>query len=216
MIMLDNVCFAYRGSKPVLNEVNTRFFSGDRVGIYAESGQGKTTLARLLNGFLTPSSGFVHCNGSVSWILGDTSFFHRELSVYDNLVLLCEILNRDLETVLLWVNTFAQLQDFQNKPLKGLTPQQKALLGYSISLAVKYNWYIADEKLTVGGRELLPICEAALEQQLSDSGLIFFSKNSKQLRTHCNRFFILKNTKLIECESAEMAEAISKQWPKKN
>lgn len=52
-----------RGASPVLEGVNFTLRSGERVGLSAPSGRGKTTLCKLLAGWEEPSSGQVLLDG---------------------------------------------------------------------------------------------------------------------------------------------------------
>ncbi len=47
------------GGRPILRDVNTTIFRGDKVGILGPNGAGKTTLLRILLGELTPDSGTI-------------------------------------------------------------------------------------------------------------------------------------------------------------
>lgn len=60
-----NVTFYYRGRKksPVLKDYNIAVRPGERVGLMAPSGRGKTTLCRLLAGYERPRSGEVVLDG---------------------------------------------------------------------------------------------------------------------------------------------------------
>lgn len=60
-----NLTFRYprRGASPVLEGVNLTLRSGERVGLSAPSGRGKTTLCKLLAGWEEPSSGQVLLDG---------------------------------------------------------------------------------------------------------------------------------------------------------
>ncbi|WP_255467460.1 ABC transporter ATP-binding protein [Raoultibacter phocaeensis] len=53
------VTYAYGKGKPVLDGVSLRVESGERVALSAPSGTGKTTLARILSGYLAPDAGEV-------------------------------------------------------------------------------------------------------------------------------------------------------------
>lgn len=61
----QNLTFRYprRGASPVLEGVNFTLRSGERVGLSAPSGRGKTTLCKLLAGWEEPSSGQVLLDG---------------------------------------------------------------------------------------------------------------------------------------------------------
>lgn len=61
-VYLENVGVCY-GSHQVLQGVNLRVSSGERVAIVGDSGQGKTTLLNVMKGFLTPSEGRVEVAG---------------------------------------------------------------------------------------------------------------------------------------------------------
>lgn len=58
-----DVSFSYGKGAPVLAGVSLRVESGERVALAAPSGTGKTTLARLLAGYLFPDKGTVLLDG---------------------------------------------------------------------------------------------------------------------------------------------------------
>lgn len=58
-----NLCFTYPCGRNVLQNLSLRIESGERVGIFAPSGRGKTTLCKLLAGYETPQSGQVLLDG---------------------------------------------------------------------------------------------------------------------------------------------------------
>jgi len=61
---LKNVTFTYPGRRePVLRDVNLRVFPGEVLGIAGGTGAGKTTLARIMAGLLTPDAGNVYYGG---------------------------------------------------------------------------------------------------------------------------------------------------------
>lgn len=55
-VRLQDVSFAY-GSSPVIKHVSLDVQSGELVALVGQSGCGKTTLLKLIGGYLTPSSG---------------------------------------------------------------------------------------------------------------------------------------------------------------
>ena len=60
----ENVTFRYdRRSAPVLEHMNFSVRSGERVGVFAPSGYGKSTLAMLLAGFYHPTEGKILLDG---------------------------------------------------------------------------------------------------------------------------------------------------------
>ena len=69
MLSLDNVGFAYRRGKPVLEDISARLQTGRIYGLLGRNGEGKSTLLKLLQGFLRPQNGKI-CyeeSGLESW-----------------------------------------------------------------------------------------------------------------------------------------------------
>ncbi len=62
VISFQNMSFSY-GSTPVLQDVNFEVLQGDFIGIFGPNGGGKTTLFKLIMGFLSPSKGEVFVFG---------------------------------------------------------------------------------------------------------------------------------------------------------
>ncbi len=59
-IVLDNVCFAYQGSKQeILHNFSMSIHKGERVAITGKSGSGKTTILKLITGMVEPTCGRV-------------------------------------------------------------------------------------------------------------------------------------------------------------
>ena len=62
-LVARDVTFAYPGSAPLYRDFDLAVEAGERVALEAPSGAGKTTLCRLLAGYLRPSAGQVLVDG---------------------------------------------------------------------------------------------------------------------------------------------------------
>lgn len=62
VVALHQLGFAYE-DLPILQEGNARIFKGECIGIMGPNGGGKTTLLKLLMGFLTPTQGTIQIFG---------------------------------------------------------------------------------------------------------------------------------------------------------
>ena len=58
LIELNNISYKY-GNKLILNKVNLKINSGDKIALLGKSGSGKTTLISILNGTTKPTQGKV-------------------------------------------------------------------------------------------------------------------------------------------------------------
>lgn len=63
VVELKDVCFSYDGDRPVLNAVSLRVNAGERVAIAGRSGNGKSTIARLVARLYDARSGTILIEG---------------------------------------------------------------------------------------------------------------------------------------------------------
>jgi ABC-type multidrug transport system fused ATPase/permease subunit len=84
-VELDKVSFGYGEAANVLTDIDLTVRKGERVCVVGPSGAGKTTLALLLAGVLTPRSGVVRVTGRTALVAQEDHVFHG--TVRDNLTL---------------------------------------------------------------------------------------------------------------------------------
>jgi ABC-type multidrug transport system fused ATPase/permease subunit len=58
----DNVSYYYESSKYILKNINLDIYKGDVIGVYGNSGSGKTTFINLILNLISPKEGFLHRN----------------------------------------------------------------------------------------------------------------------------------------------------------
>lgn len=63
LIEICDLSFFYYKNRIILKKINLQIKKGEFIGIFGESGSGKTTFVDLLSGFLEPCSGKILCDG---------------------------------------------------------------------------------------------------------------------------------------------------------
>ena len=63
LLECKNLCKSY-GDKKILKDVNLKIPKGKIIGLLGKNGTGKTTLIKLINGLLTPTSGNIYIKGN--------------------------------------------------------------------------------------------------------------------------------------------------------
>lgn len=61
MIEIKDVCYSYTGVK-ALNNINLHIAKGEAIALMGPNGSGKSTLLKLINGIISPDSGFYKFN----------------------------------------------------------------------------------------------------------------------------------------------------------
>jgi cobalt/nickel transport system ATP-binding protein len=65
IIKMRGICFAYSEASPILKDLDFDFFAGDKIGIIAPNGCGKTTLFHLIMGLIKPVYGTIEIFGAL-------------------------------------------------------------------------------------------------------------------------------------------------------
>ena len=73
LIKLEGVSFNYPGDPPVLNQLDFQFRRGNRLGLIAPNGSGKTTFLHIIMGLLKPISGQLEIFGK--FVKEDKDFY---------------------------------------------------------------------------------------------------------------------------------------------
>ena len=210
MIALDNVSILKPGvfdRDPILVAATATFGSHARVGILATPGTGKSSLARVLAGVDAPDAGTVHSEGRVSWPIGFAGFLHPKLTVGDNLKIFSRMTGVHDAAVAEFCDEFCGIAGLGERVMENLTPTQRALLAYACAVSVPGPaMWIADEVISVGEPQERERCNKVLEERLNDGGLVFMSRNVRQLKQYCDRFYVVINQQLVPCEDLDVAK----------
>lgn len=210
MIQLENVTLLKPGfarRSPILRDTTTVFKSGERIGILASPGSGKSSIARLLAGIDQPDFGKVRHSGRVSWPIGFAGFLHPELTVSENIRMLARLVGVPTSQIEAFCCDTFGFANLDRTVMKNLSPTQRALLSYACAMSVDApaTW-IADETITVGEPRDRKICDQILADRLDKGGLIFLSRNARQLALYCDRFLVLLNHRLVPCDDLKIAQ----------
>lgn len=219
MIYLQDVSYEIkrpRKSLKILSNINLKVSRNEKVGIIANPGSGKSTLAKLLSGIEEPSSGLIASNSSTSWPIGFAGFFHPDLTAYDNIKLIARLSGSDPDRMITYCQEIGGLKSEMNSLVKKFSPTSRAILAYCCSIAVKRDIFIADDVISVGGKEVRARCETLMNELLKHTGLIFLSKNILQLNKFCDKFYALINGELIPCNTPEVGLKAIELWDRKS
>lgn len=210
MITLQDVSLLTPGflqRDPILLHADVTFATGERVGILAKPGTGKSSIARMLSGVEEPDGGTITRRGRVSWPIGFAGFLHPFLTVGENIDYFARLVGIDPEETASFCVDFCGTAGLLDLPMQNVSPTQRALLSYACAMAVDYpTTWIADEVITVGEPHDRDRCEKILASRLETGGLIFLSRNIRQLKQYCERFYVLLNCQLVPCDDLVAAQ----------
>ncbi|ACG72629.1 ABC transporter-related protein [Anaeromyxobacter sp. K] len=183
---------------------------GEAVGLVGANGSGKSTLLKLAAGVLRPTEGRVRVEGRVAPIIELAAGFDPELSGRDNVFLNGALMGRarrDMARRLERIFAFAELEGFEDVPVKNYSSGMYARLGFAIAVDVEPEILVVDEVLAVGDERFQARCLERIRALLAGGTTLFLvSHQMDQVAEVCRRVLLLHRGGV--CHDGAPADAI--------
>lgn len=167
--------------KEVLKGVNLAISEGEKIGIIGANGSGKSTLLKVISGILQPTSGKVRVLGSIAPLIELGAGFEPELSVADNIIIYGVLLGfsrQAMKSRIRDILEFAELQEYERVPVKGLSSGMTARLAFAIATDVHPDILIIDEVLSVGDEKFKQKSKQKMNELWSDNTTVLVVSHS--------------------------------------
>ncbi len=190
MIELKNVTKYFRtnvGKKYILKDVTLTLPDGN-IGILGRNGAGKSTLMRMLGKIEFPNEGSIYSDNSFSWPLGLGGGFVGSMTGRANVKFVCNLYGKSQEErkkIIEYVQTFSELGDYFDMPIKTYSSGMKGRLGFGLSLSFDFDYMIIDETLSVGDARFKTKAKEALKKKIETCHVILVSHDMKTLSEMC-------------------------------
>ena len=203
LLKAENINFKYRGDKYILNDINLSVDSGEIVGIVAPSGFGKTTLAKILAGYIKPDKGRVILEGcdkiKNAFNPVQLIFQHPEKSVNPKWKIR-KILNEAYEPSDEMIEAMGIKKEWLNRWPSELSGGELQRFCVLRALSPETKFLIADEMTTM----LDAITQAQIWNVVIDYckknsiGLIVISHDKDLVNIVCDRVINLENSREVD------------------
>ena len=199
MIEFEHVHKSYptrSGRKVVLDDLNMAFDTRKNIGILGLNGAGKSTLLRLISGVELPERGHIRRGASISFPLGYVACFAGNMSGRENAAFLARVYGYDVQEVVGFVESFAELGEYFDEPVRNYSSGMSSRLGFGASIALEFDVYLIDEGFSAGDARFTARCQAAFKERLINSRVIMVSHATEMLLTYCEVGAILHQGRL--------------------
>jgi capsular polysaccharide transport system ATP-binding protein len=196
MIRLENVSksFHLRGSvRSIARNISITFPRDKSVGLLGRNGAGKSSLLRMISGAMSPDSGRIVVEGSLSWPVGFSGSFHRDLTGAQNTRFLARVYGVDTDELQDFVLDFSELGKQFYQPIHTYSSGMKSRLSFGISMGIHFDMYLVDEVTAVGDASFQAKSEAVFADRMQSSGSIFISHSLPSIRRVCSAVATLEN-----------------------
>ena len=138
-----------------LNGLSFSVEKGQTVGIIGTNGSGKSTILKIITGVLSPTTGEVTVNGTVSALLELGAGFNMDYTGIENIYMNGSMMGfsrKEMDARLQDILDFADIGDFVNQPVKTYSSGMFVRLAFALAINVEPEILIVDEALSVGQR----------------------------------------------------------------
>lgn len=211
MITLENVSKSYRtahGRHRVFDGVTCQFPKGRNVGILGLNGAGKSTLLRIICQVEPPDSGSIRCEGTVSWPIAFTGAFPGALTGRENARFVSRLYGAPPGQVEAQTEDFAELGEYFDEPVRTYSSGMRGRLGFAVSIAVEFDYYLVDEATSVGDWRFTTKCMNAFRNRLQRSSIIMVSHSDDAVRRACDMGAVLTDGTLTVYDDIREAIAV--------
>ncbi len=222
MISIEDVHFSYKGeSEEILKGVSLEIQSGQRVVIVGASGSGKTTILRLLAGFIAPVKGLIKfdelivAKDSKSYLppyKRDISMVFQDLALWPHMnveeniafgLKMKDIPKNKIEDEVENYLYMVDLQNYNYKRIENLSGGEQQRVALARALIVKPKIVLMDEPLSSLDEDLnvqLRKKIVSLQKKLGFS-LLYVTHNKEEAKEIGERIILMKDG--VICEKVE-------------
>lgn len=208
MIYLDNLTkyFPTRGGyKTIVENLTATFPTGASVALLGRNGAGKSTLLKLIAGTIRPTSGQVLSTGTISYPVGFAGSFHQDLTGAQNTRFVARLYGVDTDTLIDFVEDFAELGEHFRMPLRTYSSGMKSRLSFGVSMGIQFDTYLVDEVTSVGDGAFRHKSVQVFDKRMETSGAIVVTHSPPMVKRMCNMAAVLEHGTLHFYEDVDAA-----------
>ncbi|WP_145550083.1 ABC transporter ATP-binding protein [Yersinia intermedia] len=217
MIRIENLTKSYRtpaGRHYVFKNLHVEFPANKSVALIGRNGSGKSTLLRVIGGIDRPDSGKIITDKTISWPVGLAGGFQGSLTGRENVKFVARLYatDRELREKVAFVEEFAELGKYFDMPIKTYSSGMKSRLGFGLSMAFKFDYYLVDEVTAVGDARFKQKCAQLFKSRHQESSFLMVSHSLGSLKEFCDAaLFIGRDNQVKYFESVDEAIAVYKK-----
>ena len=206
LLTLHQVSMHFRSKEgqrhTVFDGIDLSLNAGECLAVVGRNGSGKSTLLRVMARILAPTV------GSVDWAPGVTASllslglgFNSDLSGRENAFLSCLLMGlskKDAAQSLDNIESFCEIGDFFDKPVRSYSTGMRARLGFGTALMNRSSVILIDETLSVGDAFFREKARSALQQEfLENRAVVLVSHAEPQIKQLSSRVALLEKGKIL-------------------
>lgn len=178
-----------------LNNISFEVKKGETVGIIGTNGSGKSTILKIITGVLTPTTGEVQVEGTISALLELGAGFNMDYTGIENIYMngtMMGFSRKEMEDKLQDILDFADIGDFVYQPVKTYSSGMFVRLAFALAINVEPEILIVDEALSVGDVFFQSKCYRRMEEiRQKGTTILMVTHDMGSIIKYCDRVVLL-------------------------
>ncbi|AIR91634.1 ABC transporter ATP-binding protein [Pseudomonas cremoricolorata] len=209
MFELRNVTKSYltpKGRRFIFRNLSLSIPPGKNIGLIGRNGAGKSTLMNLLGGADVPDSGVIATDRSISWPVGLSGGFQGSMTGRDNVKFVCRVYGatgEDMREKVRYVQEFAEIGDWIDEPIKTYSSGMRSRVGFGLSMAFDFDYYLIDEVMSVGDAQFRRKCNEVFQEKMKKSNIVLVSHNMPEIKKLCDIVLLVKDGQILKFDDVE-------------
>ena len=208
MIQFDGLTKGYwvhNRFQVVIDRLSLTLPTGRSLALLGGNGAGKSTLLQLIARTMKPDAGDVWSDGSISWPVGFSGSFNRDLTGAQNTRFLARVYGVDTDELSDFVQDFAEIGHHFHMPFRTYSSGMRSRLTFGISMGIPFDTYLVDEVTAVGDQRFRRKSRAVFADRMQHSSAIMVNHSMSQLRQFCNAGIVLEHGRMQYFDDLEEA-----------
>lgn len=213
MIRIENLTKSYytpEGRHYVLKNLSVELPSNKSIALIGRNGAGKSTLLRMIGGADRPDSGKIITNCRISWPVGLSGGFQGSLTGRENVKFVARLYAKkdELKEKVRFVDEFSELGNYFDMPIKTYSSGMRSRLGFGLSMAFDFDYYLVDEVTAVGDARFKKKCEDLFKEKHKTSNFLMVSHSFNSLKKYCESALLINRDRSVSYYE-DIADAIA-------
>lgn len=189
-----------------LSNISFSVEKGQTIGIIGTNGSGKSTILKIITGVLTPTSGQVMVDGTVSALLELGAGFNMDYTGIENIYMngtMMGFSRKEMEAKLQDILDFADIGDFVYQPVKTYSSGMFVRLAFALAINVEPEILIVDEALSVGDVFFQSKCYRRMDEiRKNGTTIVMVTHDMGSIIKYCDKVILLNKGEFIAEGSA--------------
>lgn len=174
---------------------------GQTVGIIGTNGSGKSTILKIITGVLSPTTGTVEVDGTISALLELGAGFNSEYTGIENIYMngtMMGFTRAEMDAKMADILAFADIGDFVNQPVKTYSSGMFVRLAFALAINVEPEILIVDEALSVGDVFFQSKCYSRMEEMMKNgTTILMVSHDMGSIIKYCDKVVLLNRGRFV-------------------